>query len=387
MHICSLPETAETYIQAHHGELLELIKTLTLIPSPSNYEEKRAEYCKKWLEENGCQGAYIDEAKNIVYPYKCDEEKQVVAFLAHIDTVFPDEEITWRQEGNIVYAKGVGDDTASVAVLLLIARFITEQDYESPYGILLVGNAGEEGLGNLKGSRQIVKDYGNRMYNFIGVDGGMTHCTVNSVGSQRYKITITTEGGHSYGDYGNQNAIQCAASLIQTLYTMKVPQEAKTTYNVGMISGGTSVNTIAPKCELLYEFRSADRTCLKQMEQMFLSVIDAYRSMEIGVEAEVLSIRPCKGDVDEEKQQELWNRCLEIIRRYHKADDIEMDVNSTDANIPWSEGIPSTTIGVVLCGAAHTKDEWMDISTLDEGFHIAMNFVLSYLDTVNIEEG
>lgn len=374
-----LPGEAEAYIKKNQEELLELIKTITLIPSPSNQEGKRAEFCKQWLENNGCKGAYIDEATNIVYPYKCDEGKQVVAFLAHIDTVFPDQEITWKEEGNIVYAKGVGDDTASVAVLLMIARFITQQDYETKYGILLVGNAGEEGLGNLKGSRQIVKDYGDRMYNFIGVDGSMTHCTVNSVGSQRYKITVKTEGGHSYGDYGNKNAIYYAASLINTLYAMKVPKEAKTTYNVGIISGGRSVNTIPQECELLYEFRSADRECLKRMEKMFLSVIESYRNMEIDIQAEVLSIRPCKGEVDEKLQQELWDRCVEIIKYYHEEDDIIMDVNSTDANIPWSEGIPSTTVGAVVCGAAHTEEEWMDMSTLEEGFHIVMNFVLSYM--------
>lgn len=375
-----MPESASQYIRENKEELLTLIKTLTLIPSPSNHEEKRAEFCKQWLEKQGCKGVYIDEACNVVYPYKCEKPKKVIAFLAHIDTVFPDQVIEWKQEGNIVNAMGVGDDTTSVAVLMMIARYVTKCDYDTPYGIVFVGNAGEEGLGNLKGSRQIVKEYGDRMYNFIAFDGSMTHCTVNSVGSQRYKITVRTEGGHSYGDYGNRNAIQYAASIIQTLYAMKVPQEAKTTYNVGMISGGRSVNTIPPECSFLYEFRSAEAKCLKAMENMFCSVIKAYQTMGIEVETEVLSVRPCKGKVDEDKQQELWDRCMEIIKYYHEADDIILDVNSTDANIPWSEGIPSTTIGTVLCGAAHTKEEWIDISTIEEGFHIAMNIVLSYLN-------
>ncbi len=374
----SLPSGADAYIRENMDELKELLKTLTLIPSPSNQERERALFCKQWLEAQGCHGAYIDGANNLVYPYKCGPDKQVVAFLAHTDTVFPDQTITWKQDGDRVTAMGVGDDTAGVAVLLMIARYVTQQDCDSPYGLLFVANAGEEGLGNLKGSRQIVKDFGHRMYNFIGFDGGMPHCQIGSVGSHRYEVTVRTEGGHSYGDFGNRNAIHYAASLIECLYDMKAPQEAKTTYNVGMISGGISVNTIANECRFMYEFRSADRNCLQKMEKMFLGVVDAYRNMDIGVQVDVLAVRPCRGDVDEAEQQKLLDRCLACIRRYHQEDNIWMDTNSTDANIPWSEGIPSTTIGVIRCGKAHTRDEWADLSSLDEGMHIAMSLVLSY---------
>lgn len=378
-----LPADAAIYIKEHLDELKQLLKTLTLIPSPSNQEYQRALFCKQWLDQNDCPGAYIDEANDLVYPYKVEDNKPVVAFLGHNDTVFPDQQITWDQDGEIVHAMGIGDDTAAVAVLLMIARYVTHKNIETPYGLLFVANAGEEGLGNLKGSRQIVKDFGDRMFNFVGFDGGMTHFQVDCVGSHRYEITITTEGGHSYGDFGNRNAIHYAASMIHTLYDMKVPQEAKTTYNVGVISGGISVNTIAGECKFMYEYRSQSHTCLEKMENMFMKVVDAYRSMGIGIDVKVLAVRPCRGNVDAQAQRELDERCLEIIRRYHTADDIEMDINSTDANIPWASGIPATTIGVIRCGNAHTREEWADLSSLDEGMHIAMNLILSYTNAMN----
>lgn len=264
----------------------------------------------------------------------------------------------------------------------MIARFVTEQGYEGPYGLLFVGNSGEEGLGNLRGSRSIVETFGDRIYNFIGMDGGLGHCTVNAVGSQRYRVTVRTEGGHSYGDFGNRNAAHDLASMIVTLYAMKAPDQAKTTYNVGGLSGGTSVNTIPSEASMLYEFRSCDRDCLKQMETMFLGVVESYRNMGIEVDVEVLGIRPCKGEVDAAEQQKLWDRVVEIVSRYYDGE-IDYDVNSTDANIPWAAGIPATTIGTIVCGAAHTYGEWMDIAGVESGFMTAMNLVLSYCDCCN----
>lgn len=376
-----ISKEALEYINQHMEEYVELIKTLVQIPSPSNKEDKRAAFIKKWLEDNGCQGVYIDDACNVVFPYRCDTSKKVVAFLAHTDTVFPDEDfIPLREEGDRIYAPGIGDDTAPVAALMMIARFLTQQNIDTPYGILLVGNSGEEGLGNLRGSRKIVEDYGDRMYNFIAIDGGMPHISVDCVGSQRYEITIKTEGGHSYGNYGNCNAIRYMASLIDSLYSVKTPNRAKTTYNVGVIHGGVSVNTICPVVSALFDFRSPDRSCLQEVLDAFEGILNAYSSMPgVVLEKKILAVRPCKGDVDPAKQQELWDRCEEIISS-HDDTKIVMDVPSCDANIPWSKGIPSTTIGAVITGASHTYGEWIEVSSLKKGFTVVLNTVLSYCE-------
>ena len=135
-------------------------------------------------------------------------------------------------------------------------------------GILFVLNSGEEGLGNLKGVRRLMQDFGRRISRLYAIDGGLKTVVNDAVGSKRWRITVTTEGGHSFGSFGNRNAIHYAAKMIDTFYTLKVPDIGKTTYNVGTIEGGTSVNTIAQHCEMLYEYRSSKREGLACMDPL-----------------------------------------------------------------------------------------------------------------------
>ncbi len=374
-----MPPEAVSYVKEHFEETVSLIRTLTEIPAPSNQEDVRAAFCRDWLLAHGCEGTYIDDSCSVIYPYRCDPGKQLVVFMGHLDTVFPDSEIRVKEENGLLMAPGIGDDTANLAVVMMTARYFAEAKPRSPYGILFVGNSGEEGLGNLRGARSIVRTFGNRIHHFYAVDGSMGHCTVNAVGSQRYRVTVRTEGGHSYDKFGNRNAVHYLSSMIVTLYAMKPPQRAKTTYNVGAVSGGTSVNTIPSEASMLFEFRSCDQSCLQEMEDMFLSVIETYRKMGITVELEILGTRPCKGEVDEKEQHSLWERVVEIVSRYYSGE-IDYDVNSTDANIPWSEGIPSTTISAAVCGAAHTYEEWLDPESIEPGLMTVMNMALSYCE-------
>ena len=145
---------------------------------------------------------------------------------------------------------------------------------EDAPGLLLVCNAGEEGLGNLKGVRKICEDYGGRIKSFCTFDSSLSSIVDRAVGSKRFRVKVRTRGGHSYNDFGNDNAIAGLASLVGKLYKIQVPEGGKTTYNVGMISGGTSVNTIAQEAEMLYEFRSDKRENLEYMERQFMEVLD-----------------------------------------------------------------------------------------------------------------
>lgn len=200
-------------------------------------EEKRAVFCKEWLEKQGAKGVYIDETLNVIYPVGCTDDNPLVVYMAHSDVVFPDMEKLplWVEDGKI-HCPGVGDDTANVAALLTVAKYIAQHDVKvCDGGVLIVVNSGEEGLGNLKGSRRIVADFGSRIREFITLDGGGTGGVNRAVGSKRYRIGIDTEGGHSYGAFGNRNAIAYLASMIDALYTMKAPPKGKTTYNVGTI--------------------------------------------------------------------------------------------------------------------------------------------------------
>lgn len=368
------------YIEENSKEAYELLLTLGKIPAPSNHEEERAEFCKNWLTKQGAEGVYIDSALNVVYPVGCTDANPLVVFMAHTDVVFPDtEELPMVIEEGKIKAPGIGDDTANLCTLLMCAKYIAQKKLQPrDGGILIVANSGEEGLGNLKGSRQIVKDFDGRISAFYSFDGYMEGILGDAVGSKRYKVEILTEGGHSFGKFGNRNAIAYLASLIDTLYTLKVPEtKSKTTYNVGTIQGGTSVNTIAQQAEMLYEFRSDSKEDLEFMDRHFQAVIESYRAKMIEVRVTLVGERPCAGNVDEKVQDKLLEQASEIIYKHTGIRSVR-GAGSTDCNIPLSKGIPSTCLGVIRGGLAHTRQEWVEIASLKEGYKIAFELILSY---------
>lgn len=367
------------YIEDHRQDALALLIELAQIPAPSNHEEKRAEFCASWLRKQGAKGVYIDDALNVVYPVGCSAEKPVMVFMAHSDVVFPDTTPPPLSiDGDRIKCPGVGDDTANVVALLMAAKYIAEKKLEPKHcGVLLVVNSGEEGLGNLKGSRKIVEDFGSRIVEFITFDGGVSAIVNRAVGSKRYRIEVDTEGGHSYGDFGNRNAIAYLASLIDTLYTIKVPPKGKTTFNVGLISGGTSVNTIAQHAEMLYEFRSDARESLEIMEQHLNAAIEFYRTKGIQIKVTLMGDRPCSGDVDMQKEDILMTRAAHAVKRYYGYD-VSFRSGSTDCNIPLSIGIPAVCVGCAEGAGAHTREEYVKIGSLEPGLCVAFDLVLHH---------
>ena len=367
------------WADAHYEEHYDLLLELARIPAPSNQEELRAAYCKNKLESWGAEGVYIDEALNVVYPIGCEGDKPIVVFMAHSDVVFPDtEELPLEVRDGKIFCPGIGDDTASVVSLLTAARYIAEQKIApGDWGVLLVVNAGEEGLGNLKGCRKIMEDYGSRIREFVTFDDQVGGGIDRAVGSMRYRIAVDTEGGHSYSAFGNRNAIAYLASLIDTLYTIKVPPKGKTTYNVGTISGGTSVNTIAQHAEMLYEFRSDEAESLAIMEKHLWAAIDFYRTKGIAVTVTPVGNRPCSGDVDETAMEALRRRGSDACL-HHYGVPIAYRSGSTDCNIPLSMGIPAVCVGTYQGAKSHTREEFVEIDSLLPGQKMAMEMVLYY---------
>lgn len=374
-----LTDEIMNYISEHRVEAFELLIELAQIPAPSNHEEKRAGFCKDWLENQGAKDVYIDEALNVVYPLGVTEDNPVVVYMAHSDVVFPDTtSLPLKVEDGKIFCPGVGDDTANVVALLMAAKYIAaHQMLPQNVGIVLVVNSGEEGLGNLKGSRKIVEKFGKRIKEFVSLDGTYESCVTKAVGSKRYRVQINTEGGHSYSAFGNRNAIAYLASLIDTLYTMKVPSMGKTTYNVGLISGGTSVNTIAQHAEMLYEVRSDERESLEIMEKHFLSAIDFYRTKGVEVLAELVGDRPCSGNVSEEAECALMKRIAAAVRDSYGTELVYRS-GSTDCNIPLSMGIPSVCVGCYKGSGAHTREEYVEIESLHPGIALAFELVLHH---------
>lgn len=374
------------HIEANSQEALDLLMELGKIPAPSNHEEKRAVFCKEWLEKHGAKGVYIDEALNVVYPVGNVESGPLVVFMAHTDVVFPDtEELPMRIEDGKLYCPGIGDDTIHLVALLMAAKYIAQNNLvPKDVGMLLVANAGEEGLGNLKGCKKIFEKYGDRVTEFVTFDGPFAPNATSgkiatvAVGSKRYKIEIDTEGGHSYSKFGNRNAIAYMASLIDTLYNIKVPNRGKTTYNVGLISGGTSVNTIAQHAEMLYEFRSDNREDLTEMEAHLNAALAFYATKGIKVTTTIVGNRPCGIEVDAERHNALITRTQATVEKYFGFVPTTGSA-STDCNIPLSMGIPSVEVSCGRGGGAHTREEFIEIDSQLPGIKLAFELILHHM--------
>ena len=363
-------------IESHADEALALLTELAQIPAPSNHEERRAEFCLNRLRSKGAENSYIDEALNVVYPIGDTRENDLTVFMAHSDVVFPDTApLPLRVENGRIYCPGVGDDTANAVALLTAAEFIAREKLQpKDCGVLLVINSGEEGLGNLKGSRKIMADFGSRVKEFVTFDGNASAIVTKAVGSRRYRVTVRTEGGHSYGKFGAPNAIAQLSQLIARLYEVRVPAIGKTTYNVGTVSGGTSVNTIAQTAEMLYEFRSDEREGLTFMQAQFETIVEEFRASGVQIEAEVVGDRPCGLEVD---NSALARRAALAVERNYGLSPA-FTSGSTDCNVPLSMGIPAICPGCVMGAGAHTREEYVQIDSLLPGLKVAFELILHH---------
>ncbi len=372
------------YIEENKELLYKTLKELCLIPAPSHSEEKRAEYCKAWLERYGAKGVYIDEAKNVVFPWCCEGSNEITVVVAHTDTVFPDTEpMPYSEDEEKIYSPGVGDDTASLTVMLLTAKYLIENNISVEGGVLFVCNSCEEGLGNLKGTRQIFKDYSGRVSRFLSLDSNIDAIADRCVGSHRYEVAVKTVGGHSYIAFGNPNAIAELSKIVGQIYEIEIPkiENSKTSYNVGIIEGGTSVNTIAECAKMLCEYRSDNEVCLEIMKNNFERIFNEAKARGVDILVERIGERPCMGPVDLSKVEAMANTCEKIISGVIGAP-VRRYPSSTDCNIPLSLGIPAICIGVYNGRGSHTRGEWVEKKSLPFGIEISINCILALTEEI-----
>ena len=372
-------DTIIKQMDEYKDETINLIEALCKIPSPSHHEQEKATFIKSWLESKNAKGVYIDEAYNVLYPFNCEKAEEVVVFMAHIDTVFPDlTPLSFNKDDKYLYSPGVGDDTTCVAMLLIVASLINKESLSPRQGVLFAFNSCEEGLGNLKGIKQIMKQYGDKITKVISFDS-QYDCVVNDcVGSERFEVIVKTKGGHSFRDFGELNAIALASKLINQLYNINVPKvlDSKTTYNVGTINGGTSINTIAQQVSFLYEYRSTSVECLKIMNEKFNELLNKFKEENIvEININVLGVRPCKDNVNEEKLKQLTKKVKDVCEKHSKMKCIEQ-AGSTDCNIPMSQGLPSVAAGCYLGEGEHTREENVLIDSIPIGLKIVAELVL-----------
>lgn len=379
-----LDEHIIKFLQEEYDNVIKTLEELCKIPAPSGYEDRRAQYVYNYLKELGAEGVYIDDAKNVVFPYMTDGKNDLTVFTAHTDTVFPDLEypMPFRIENNIAYSPSVGDDTICLVLMLTVIKYILKNKLKTHSGVVFVANSCEEGLGNLKGVKEIMKTFKGRVKQLYTFDGTYNFIVDKCVGSHRYKVEFTTEGGHSFNDFGNRNAIVAMANMICELNKCKVPKinDSKTTFNVGVVEGGTSVNTIAQKCSMLYEYRSDDKDCLAYMQNFFNQVVEGERAKNLAqITVSLLGERPC-GALN---NFDLLNKMVERVKEITIAHTGSVCINnsgSTDCNIPMSLGIPAVCVGNHIGGGMHTRQEWVDLTSIPAGLKITANLILDYFE-------
>lgn len=370
-----LQHNIHQYIAAHVQEVTDLICTISSIPSSTGHTEKKASWILQYLKNLGIQNAYIDEAGNVIYPHEVSKTEKFPLYNAHIDTVFNQlDTITPAIHGNILAAPSCGDNSASVAGLLFLIKLIRELHISLPAGILFAFNVGEEGLGNLSGMRHIMTQWKERISEVVAVDCSFDTAVHIAVGSRRYAVTVQAEGGHSWMHFGNDNAIAIASSIIAKLYTMTVPNKPRTTYNVGTISGGTTVNSIAAKATFTLDLRSESMGELEKLDAAVEKILQDSQTDKIHITQQLLGERPCSNGI---LKAELYDR-YEAVRNAQRLPTVWQS-GSTDANIPLHLGIPAISFGICRSHGEHTIHETLELDTIAPGLQQMADFIFFHI--------
>ena len=343
------------------------------IPAPSFKEDARGRELQRTFQELGLRNVRIDKVGNVLGEYAGAAPRPHVVIAAHLDTVFPEgTDVRVKRDGAILRAPGIGDDCRGLAVLVAIVREMKNAKVQTPGSITFVANVGEEGLGDLRGVKELfqgtLKDQIDR---FVSIDGTGVHVTNVAVGSHRYRVTFKGPGGHSFGAFGLANPMGAMGRAIAKIQEIQVPRQPKTTFNVGRTGGGTSVNSIPFEGWMELDMRSSDPASLAAVDANIQKAIDTAVAEEnarwgkpgtITVVKELVGDRPA-GSTPENS---------DIVRSGLAAATVlgfsaNLGEGSTDSNIPMSLKIPSITIGGggrgrdahALTESFDTTDAWM----------------------------
>jgi tripeptide aminopeptidase len=340
---------------------------LTEIPAPEFKEARRGEALKKLFEASSLR-VRIDKIGNVIGERPGSDAKDVVLLVAHLDTVFPaGTNVTVKRNTSRLEAPGIADNGAGLAALVGVSRALFEARIRTAKSIVFAGDVGEEGEGNLRGVRALVDEFGPRLSAVIAIDGPSTeHITTQGIASRRFEISITGPGGHSWSDFGVPNPITAISRGIVRFSSIRVPDEPRSSYNFGVIEGGTSVNSIPARASVKIDLRSEEESELDRLESTLRD------SMQAGVKDELasghsssdtlqlnfrsLGARP-SGKLPEDSP------LLETIRNVDRflGTQSRLERSSTDANIPLSQEIPAVAIGGGGKGSgSHTLAEWYD---------------------------
>jgi tripeptide aminopeptidase len=378
------------YARDYERFVQELI-TLTEIPAPPFGEKARGEAYAKLLKDAGLENVATDAVGNVLGLYRGGGSGPLLAVAAHLDTVFPaGTDVRVKRAGTTLHAPGVGDDTRGLAFMVALIRAMREAKIPTASDILFVGNVGEEGAGDLRGTRHLFTQspWKDRIKRFITIDGGSLDLITNGgLGSRRYRVTFKGPGGHSWGAFGTVSPAFAMGNAIANLGRVQVPKAPKVTYNVGVVSGGTSVNSIPFEMAMEVDMRAVDPAALQQVDGQFLKIVreavaeeNAARSTKNGaITADITLIGERPSGLTPPDSPVL-RQIAATMRVYDKVP--VWETSSTDANIPISLGIPAFAIGRnsgERSGRGHSLDEWTDVekTAAVKDFEIAAALILS----------
>ena len=344
--------------------ILDLALAIQQIPAPTFHEAERADFVRLRFAEEGLADVGTDSAGNIYARLPGSNPDIALVVSAHLDTVFPSSvDLHFERESERILAPGIGDNSLSVAVLFGLVWALRQRVATLPGDLWLVANVCEEGLGDLRGIRAVVDRFGRVPLAYIVLEGmALGQVYHRGLGVRRYRITTHTSGGHSWIDFGQPSAIHELTALSTRLAALELPRTPRTTLNIGVISGGSSVNTIAAEAMLELDLRSESAETLEALVGQVEQIVETAQKPGVTIGLEIIGQRPSGGLPVEHPLVRLAQDCL-------RASGVEPHLNtgSTDANLPLSLGLPSITIGLTTGGRGHTVHEFINLPPLEKG--------------------
>jgi len=351
--------------------VIDLAIAIQQIPAPTFDEGERAAFIETRFTKAGLSDVRRDRIHNVFGRYPGRKSGSPIVVTAHIDTVFKnttDLGIRFEDASDVnsglIYGPGLADNSLGAAGLILLAETLRDFQLRPIEDIWLVANVGEEGLGNLKGMRSVVEKFGQTA-NYIVVSGGSYgHIFHEATGVKRFRIVVNVPGGHSWGDFGQPNAIHKLSEVITRLQDIKLPSEFKTTHNIGTIEGGTTVNTIAAEAQCLVDIRSTNKQALDTLVRAVRILVEELKlTPTVKVIMTEIGNRPA-GAVSLEEP--IIGMAADALKEVGCKEPIFLG-GSTDANLPISLGFPAVCIGLAQSGNTHTVDEYMNPAMLPQG--------------------
>jgi acetylornithine deacetylase/succinyl-diaminopimelate desuccinylase-like protein len=345
--------------------IIETTVAIQQIPAPTFEEQRRAVYVEEQMRALGLAHIDIDAAGNV---YGCRPgQKQGPALLisAHLDTIFPaSTDLTVRRQGQRIYGPGIGDNSLGTAALLHLAKAFQHHNLANDHDIWFVANVGEEGLGDLCGMRAAITRLRDAIGVAIVIEGsGHDRIIHEAIGVRRYRISVTTPGGHSWQNFGAPSAIHTLVRLAEQLTRLDLPK-LRSSFNIGVIEGGSSVNTIAERATLLLDLRSINTSALNNLVQQVEQIIEAARAAEPRVQIQIDTVgdRPAGRIPRDHPLVQMTTTAYKLA-----GSSVSYGVGSTDANVPLSLGIPAVCIGIGDGENAHRLDEFIEPTRIPIG--------------------